>query len=93
MGPSHVIHVMMYLTVFIQRYKHSFTDAGSFSKLKRTCKICDFECKNQDSMQVQLGKYHSEHLECGLCEAGFEELSKLQMHLIECGSCKIKIHI
>ena len=36
------------------------------------------------SMVVHLGKYHSENLECGLCEAGFGELSKLEMNLNTC---------
>ena len=79
----------------IHKYTHSYTHAGSFSKPKRTCKICDFECKNQDSIVVHSGKYNSENLECILCEAGFGELGKLEVHLntcevYECGSCNIK---
>jgi hypothetical protein len=79
----------------IHMYTHSYTDVGSFLKPKQSCKICDFECKTEDSMIVHLGKCHSENLECGLCEAGFDELNKLEMHLntcevYECGSCNIR---
>ena len=38
----------------------------------------------EDSKIVHLGKCHSENLECGMCEAGFDELNKLEMHLNTC---------
>ena len=43
-------------------YTHSYTEAKAFDK---KCKISGFECKNEDSLVVHLGKCKSENFECG----------------------------
>ena len=46
-------------------------------------------------MEVHIGKCRTKDFECGLCEAKFEELNSLEIHLktcevYECGKCWIR---
>ena len=81
----------------IHKYTHSFTSTGTyFSDSKQTCKTCKFECKTVETMEVHLGKCRSENFECGLCEANFEDLKKLELHLntcevYECDECNKRV--
>ena len=58
---------------------HSYKKAG---KLK--CKDCEFLGDNKYSMEVHIGKYHSDKFECGLCDDTMKTLSELEVHLFTC---------
>ena len=62
-------------------YMHSCTKIGNTSY---KCKECKFIAKNYTTLQVHLGKTHTETLECGLCETEFENLDNLELHIKTC---------
>ena len=60
------------------------------------CENCGFECKSIYTMEVHIGKCVSNNFECGLCDAKFENLISLELHLrtceiYECSECYQKI--
>ena len=47
-------------------------------------------------MEVHVGKCYSNNFDCGLCDAKFEDLSSLELHLrtcemYECPKCYLKL--
>ena len=48
------------------------------------CKYCDFVAEQSITMEVHLGKFHSENFECGLCNFEASDLETLETHLITC---------
>ena len=67
----------------------------SFKKVEYKCEECDFCCGNKPSMEVHVGRAHSESFECGLCEFVAGDLDKLETHLFtceiyECPDCEIR---
>ena len=64
----------------------------SYSEMKFKCEDCDFWGENELTMEVHTGKYHSEIIECGLCEFKATDLEILNTHIstceiYECNSC------
>ena len=56
----------------------------SWDKAKFKCEECDFVGGSQMTMEVHLGRAHSEHFECGLCEYESKSKEHLEMHLFTC---------
>ena len=67
----------------------------SYKKATYRCEDCTFVGENRATMEVHLGRAHSENLECGLCEFQVGNLEKLDLHLFtceiyQCGNCDLK---
>ena len=45
---------------------------------------CDFVGGSKETMEVHLGKYHSENFECALCDHKDKSLENLETHLFTC---------
>ena len=56
----------------------------SYKQVEFRCEECDFFGETPFTMEVHLGKSHSDHFECGLCEFVATDLEKLEMHLFTC---------
>ena len=64
----------------------------SYRNAKYKCEDCDFCGDNFFTMEVHNKKYHSENLECGLCEFLAKDKDELDTHLTtceiyDCGGC------
>ena len=46
----------------------------SYKKATLKCSDCDFFGGNEKTMEVHIGKSHSDILECGICEHKAEDL-------------------
>ena len=69
----------------IHRKTHSFK--SRFINTKRedhVCENCNFNCKSIYTMEVHVGKCYSNNFECGLCDAKFEYVDPLELHLRTC---------
>ena len=60
------------------------------------CLDCDFFLENERTMEVYIGKSHSEILESGICEHKADDLEALETHLFtcelfRCNHCKLKM--
>ena len=62
--------------------KHLLTH--SYKEIKYKCEECEFTGQNEVTMEVHLGKNHSEKYECGLCDLEAGTLENLEIHLITC---------
>ena len=76
----------------IHKFTHSYTKTES---LMKKCRTCDFQCTSIDTMEVHIGKCRNEDFECGLCEATFNKLDDLEIHLktcevYQCAMCLIR---
>ena len=60
--------------------KHSTTNIGNETY---KCNECDFVAYYK-TLEVHLGKTHTEKFECGLCENNFANHKTLEMHLKTC---------
>ena len=67
---------------FIELKMHLKTH--SYKKASYACKYCDFVAEQPITMEVHLGKYHSENFECGLCNIETNDLETLEIHLLTC---------
>ena len=56
----------------------------SFKKVKFKCEDCDFVGQSRETMEVHIGKAHTDQFECGLCEVSFGKLEDLETHLNTC---------
>ena len=56
----------------------------SFKYLEYQCAECEFSGENEYTMEVHLGKTHSDVFECGLCDFEAKEKSMLEMHIFSC---------
>ena len=54
----------------------------SYKKANYQCIDCEFLGDNQRSMDVHIGKHHSENVECGLCELELKTIDDLELHLV-----------
>ena len=45
---------------------------------------CDFFSKSELSMEVHIGKEHSDGYECGLCNSTETTLENLEIHFLTC---------
>ena len=81
----------------LHRKTHSFK--SRFINTKRedhVCENCDFICKSIYTMEVHIGKCYSNNFECGFCDAKFEDIDSLELHLrtcemYECSECYLKL--
>ena len=60
----------------------------SYKKCEYKCEECDFCGTNKMTMEVHLGKMHSENFECGLCDTVAKDLESLELHLFTCETFK-----
>ena len=78
----------------------------SFKEVKFKCEDCDFVGQSRETMEVHIGKSHTDNFECGLCELTFGNIGKLETHLNTCEVyrcrkcfnketkiCEIKAHV
>ena len=56
----------------------------SYKQIEYRCEECDFLGATPFTMEVHLGKSHSDKFECGLCEFVAKDLETLDMHLFTC---------
>ena len=56
----------------------------SYKKVEYKCEECDFCGTNDASMEMHIGKVHSEKIECGLCDSVFDDMNGLELHLCTC---------
>ena len=69
----------------IHRKTHSFRSRFVNTKWEeQVCENCGFECKSIYTMEVHIGKCNSNNYECGFCDAKFNDLPSLELHLRTC---------
>ena len=56
----------------------------SYKEAKFKCEECDFIGENEHTMDVHIGKVHSDKVECGLCEIHTKDLEELELHIFSC---------
>ena len=56
----------------------------SYVKAVYKCVDCEYVGINEESMEVHIGKEHSDKYECGLCESVFTSSESLETHLVTC---------
>ena len=56
----------------------------SFKSAKFKCEDCDFVGQSQETMEVHIGKTHTDTFECGLCEQDVGNVENLETHLHTC---------
>ena len=62
--------------------EHLRTHAYRKSTFK--CESCDFWCENFLTMEVHIGRLHSEQIECGLCNYEANNIDNLNLHIATC---------
>ena len=56
----------------------------SHKEAKFKCEDCDFVGEKFETMEVHMGKCHTDNFECGLCEKNFGNIESLETHLNTC---------
>ena len=56
----------------------------SYKEAKFKCEDCNFVGKSKETMEVHLGRSHTDLFECGLCEIDFKSSDNLETHLKTC---------
>ena len=56
----------------------------SFKRANYKCEECNFLGENEETMKVHIGRKHSDHFECGLCEIEAKTSENLETHLRTC---------
>ena len=56
----------------------------SYKEAKFKCEDCDFVGEKFETMEVHMGKCHTDNFECGLCEKNFGSIETLETHLNTC---------
>ena len=56
----------------------------SYKEAKFKCEDCEFVGEKFETMEVHLGKFHTDSFECGLCERSFGNIEILETHLNTC---------
>ena len=56
-------------------------DQKDSKKAKYSCDECDFVGQSKVTMEVHIGKCHSEKFDCGLCDIETQSLQNLETHL------------
>ena len=67
----------------------------SYKKAEFKCDDCEFVGESEETMEVHIGKTHSDRIECGICEIETESIEQLDTHLFscevyQCDECKKK---
>ena len=55
-----------------------------YKKATFKCEDCDYWCENFLTMEVHVGKFHSETLECGMCSWEAKDIESLNLHIATC---------
>ena len=55
-----------------------------YKKSTFKCEDCDYVCENFLTMEVHVGKYHGDILECGLCNFEANAIEHLNLHIATC---------
>ena len=63
----------------------------SYKTINFQCKECDFFCETQSEMELNIGRKHSDQLECGICNYEADNLENLTIHLATCEIYNVKI--
>lgn len=64
----------------------------SYKEAKFKCQDCNFVGKRIESMDVHIGKSHTDNFECGICEVSFGKSEDLEIHLATCEIYKCNCH-
>ena len=56
----------------------------SYKEARYKCDDCDFVGESELTMDVHIGKLHSEKYECGICDFQAKDQEKLEIHLVSC---------
>ena len=56
----------------------------SYKEAKFKCEDCEFVGERFETMEVHMGKCHTDKFECGLCEKNFKDIETLETHLNTC---------
>ena len=56
----------------------------AYRKSTYKCESCDFWCENFLTMEVHIGRLHSEKRECGLCNFVANNIDNLNLHITTC---------
>ena len=56
----------------------------SYKEARFKCEDCDFVGKCLETMEIHLGKSHTDTFECGLCEKDLGNLENLSIHIQTC---------
>ena len=56
----------------------------AYRKSTFKCESCDFWCENFLTMEVHIGRLHSEKLICGLCNFEAKNIDNLNLHISTC---------
>jgi hypothetical protein len=60
----------------------------SYKTIKYQCEKCNYFGVNNETMEVHIGKGHSETFECGMCDLALQNLESLETHLKTCEMCE-----
>lgn len=66
----------------IELKKH--LNAHSYKQANYKCKECDFVGERHESMDVHIGRFHTDTYECGLCHFSVDSFEKLETHQLTC---------
>ena len=56
----------------------------SYKEAKFQCEDCEFVGNTRETMNVHIGRFHTDQFECGLCEINLGNSSSLDVHLNTC---------
>ena len=56
----------------------------SYKEAKFQCEDCEFVGNTRETMNVHIGRFHTDQFECGLCERNLGNSSSLDVHLNTC---------
>ena len=59
-------------------------ETHSYKEAKFKCQDCDLVGKSKETMEVHIGRAHTDLFECGLCEKIFDNSEMLEVHLHTC---------
>ena len=68
----------------------------AYFEAKFRCEDCDYWSQNYLTMELHVGKNHSESVECGLCDYKADNLNTLKIHhatceIYECDNCYFRV--
>ena len=62
----------------------------SYKEAKFQCEDCEFVGKTRETMDVHIGRYHTDKFECGICERQMINFEDLEIHLNTCEKYKCR---
>ena len=64
----------------------------SYKEAKFQCEDCEFVGKTRETMNVHIGRYHTDQFECGICEKNLGNSEGLETHLNTCEKYRCRWH-